>query len=249
MRKVRRERVGELDVVITGGTDGVGGGDGPLVVLLHGFGAPGTDLVGLAPMLKIPPQMRFAFPAAPLSLAGPDLGFGAMGMMDARAWWLIDIERLQGQLMTGQFERLATEVPDGLMAARSKIETTLDELERGLRVPPGQTVLGGFSQGAMLSTDVMLRGRRKLAGVVIWSGTVIAEGEWRPLLSSSQGLPILQSHGVMDPILPFESAERLRSHLDGAGAKLDFVAFRGGHEIPDLVLSKTSAFLQRVLMA
>ena len=37
MRKVRRERVGELDVVITGGTDGVGGGDGPLVVLLHGF--------------------------------------------------------------------------------------------------------------------------------------------------------------------------------------------------------------------
>ena len=54
MKRVRRERVGELDVVISGGSDGVGGGDGPLVVLLHGFGAPGTDLVGLGQMLTAP---------------------------------------------------------------------------------------------------------------------------------------------------------------------------------------------------
>jgi phospholipase/carboxylesterase len=169
-------------------------------------------------------------------------------MMDARAWWLIDVERLQMQLMSGRVDRLATEVPDGLAEARRKILGTLDALERGLGVPPGQTVLGGFSQGAMLSTDVMLRGGRKLAGVVLWSGTIIAENEWQPLLSTTAGQPVLQSHGVMDPLLPFEQAERLRDHLLGAGAKLDFVAFRGGHEIPELVLDKTSTFLQRVLL-
>ena len=246
MAKVRRERVGELEVVITGGSDGVGGGNGPLLVLLHGFGAPGTDLVGLATMLSAPAGTRFAFPAAPLSLSSvPELGFG---MMDARAWWPIDLERLQA-LQAGRVARVASEeVPAGLAAARDKLNQTLDALERGLGVPAGQTVLGGFSQGAMLATDVMLRSGRKLAGVVLWSGTIIAEPEWRPLLSKVANLPVLQSHGVMDPLLPFEQAERLRDHLSGAGAKLDFVAFRGGHEIPELVLDKTSAFLQRVLL-
>lgn len=245
MAKVRRERVGDLDVVITGGTDGMGGGDGPLVVLLHGFGAPGTDLVGLAPYLSAPKDTRFAFPAAPISLSSiPELGFG---MMDSRAWWLIDMERIQMDLMARRFDRMAAEVPAGLKEAREKIEHTLDALEKGLRVPAGKTVLGGFSQGAMLSADVMLRSARKLAGVVLWSGTIIAEPEWVSRLERAHGLPILQSHGVMDPILPFEQAERLRDHLQGADAKLDFVAFRGGHEIPDLVVEKTSAFLQRVL--
>ena len=163
MAKVRRERVGELEVVITGGSDGVGGGNGPLLVLLHGFGAPGTDLVSLATMLSAPAGTRFAFPAAPLSLSSvPELGFG---MMDARAWWLIDLERLQA-LQAGRVARVASEeVPAGLAAARDKLNQTLDALERGLGVPAGQTVLGGFSQGAMLATDVMLRSGRKLAGV------------------------------------------------------------------------------------
>ncbi len=246
MAKVRKERVGELDVVIAGGTDGVGGGKGPLVVLLHGFGAPGTDLVSLSAYLRAPKDTRFAFPAAPISLSSiPEMGFG---MMDSRAWWLIDIERIQIELMSGRYDRMASDVPAGLSAAREKICHTLDDLERGLGVPTGKTVLGGFSQGAMLSTDVMLQTGRKLAGVVLWSGTIIAEPQWQPLLSRTHGLPILQSHGVMDPLLPYEQAERLRDKLQGAGAKLDFVAFRGGHEIPDLVVEKTSAFLERVLV-
>lgn len=246
MAKVQKVRIGELDVVIAGGTDGMGGGEGPLVVLLHGFGAPGTDLVGLAPYLRAPRDTRFAFPAAPIALSSiPEMGFG---MMDSRAWWLIDIERIQMDLMARRFDRMAAEVPAGLADARDKICNTLDLLEKWLRVPEGKTVLGGFSQGAMLSADVMLRAGRKLAGVLLWSGTIIAEEEWLSRLPGAHGLPILQSHGVMDPILPFEQAERLRDHLQGAGAKLDFVAFRGGHEIPDLVVDKTSAFLQRVFL-
>ena len=66
---MREERLAGLQTVITGGTDGVGGGDGPVVVLLHGFGAPGAALVPLAGALPVPDGTRFVFPAAPLSLA------------------------------------------------------------------------------------------------------------------------------------------------------------------------------------
>ena len=60
-------------VRLTGGEDGQGGGDGPLVVLCHGFGAPGDDLVSLAESIDVPAAVRFAFPAAPLSLGA---GYG-----------------------------------------------------------------------------------------------------------------------------------------------------------------------------
>src|SRR5690606_2105799 len=49
---MRTEILGGLTACVTGGTDGKGGGDGPVVVLLHGFGAPGTDLVALGPALS-----------------------------------------------------------------------------------------------------------------------------------------------------------------------------------------------------
>ena len=61
---MRQERFGGLNVRITGGTDGKGGGRGPLVLLLHGFGAPGDDLVSLADVLNVPTGTRFVFPKA-----------------------------------------------------------------------------------------------------------------------------------------------------------------------------------------
>ncbi|MBW2687113.1 MAG: hypothetical protein JRE19_14540, partial [Deltaproteobacteria bacterium] len=62
---MREERFAGITVRLTGGEDREGGGDGPLVVLMHGFGAPGTDLVGLWRVLGVPSSIRFAFPEAP----------------------------------------------------------------------------------------------------------------------------------------------------------------------------------------
>ncbi|MEO1335555.1 MAG: hypothetical protein AAFV29_07910, partial [Myxococcota bacterium] len=67
-RSMQTVQMGSLTVRIVGGTDGQGGGDGPMVVLMHGFGAPGTDLVGLAQVMKAPTGTRFVFPEAPLRL-------------------------------------------------------------------------------------------------------------------------------------------------------------------------------------
>jgi phospholipase/carboxylesterase len=62
-----------------------------------------------------------------------------------------------------------------------------------------------------------------------------------------KGLPVFQSHGTMDDILPFIGAERLRDALTGAGVVVDWHGFRGGHEIPPLVVARLGRFLSRLL--
>src|SRR5213595_2529066 len=99
-------------------------GDGPVTcVLLHGFGAPGDDLVALAQYIRLPSPdlVRFVFPAAPIELGGL---YG-----DARAWWRLDLERLERELSSGQERDRRSEVPDGLTDARTKLASWLTALE------------------------------------------------------------------------------------------------------------------------
>lgn len=243
---MRTASLGGLTVRITGGSDGSGGGDGPLVVLLHGFGAPGDDLVPLGdvyaramgPAASARGPVRFAFPAAPLSL---DLSPGA------RAWWMIDLARFEVAVNSGSTRDLADDVPDGLAPARERISAMLDALQAELGIAGSRVVLGGFSQGAMLSCDVALRSDRPLAGLVLLSGTFLCRPEWTPLLAARAGLPVFQSHGRQDPLLPFSLADELATALRGAGLEVDWLPFAGGHEIPPAVIARSGAFLARVL--
>ena len=234
--------LGGLACRVVGGSDRQGGGDGPLVVLLHGFGAPGDDLVSLSRVLAAPRGTRFVFPAAPLSI---DVGYGAM--FDSRAWWMIDMARLERALTTGQARDLTRDVPEGLAPARAKVTALLEDCETKLGADPAKTVLGGFSQGAMLSLDVALHTERKLAGLVLMSGTLLAEDEWIPRMASRHALPVFQSHGTQDPLLPFAIAERLRDAMTEAGLAVTFVPFRGAHEIPPPVLDGVGKFLESTL--
>jgi phospholipase/carboxylesterase len=224
------EQLGSLKVRLTGGTDGRGGGDGPVVVLLHGWGAPGDDLVPLGQEIDAPRGTRYVFPEAPLSM---QMGFG-----DSRGWWMLDLEQRQRDL--------SRKVPEGLAEARAKVVALLDDLER--RLAAKQIVLGGFSQGAMLACDVALRTGRPLAGLVMLSGTLLAADEWTPLMPKRKGLRVFQSHGSMDQLLPSFMAEQLRDLLVQAGLSVEWVGFRGGHEIPSVVLDRLGAFLRAVLV-
>ncbi len=240
MTKVRKQRFGGLDFVILGGSDGLGGGHGPLCVLLHGFGASGTDLVPLGRMLGGPPGMRFAFPAAPILLGGEGMP------SDSRAWWRIDMDRIQRSLMGGRLADYLREEPVGLTEARELLVPALEALVRELGVPAGQLVLGGFSQGAMLSLDVALRTTLPLMGVILWSGTIIAEQIWQKQLPSRRGLRVFQSHGRQDPLLPFAVATSLHQQLTAAGLRVDWHEFMGSHEIPMPIVQATIGFLNTV---
>jgi phospholipase/carboxylesterase len=233
--------VGGLKIRVVGGPDGHGGGDGPFVMLLHGFGAPGDDLVPLADVIDLPRETRWLFPEAPLSL---NMGFG-----DSRAWWIIDFARIQADRQAGRIRDLSIEVPQGLALARERILTFLNELPRQLQIDYKKTIIGGFSQGAMLTCDAVLHTGYPFAGLVQLSGNLLAREVWSPLIGKRKGLPVFQSHGMQDDILPHIGAERLRDSLNQAGLAVEWHSFRGGHEIPETVLRGLSAFMRKRLGA
>ena len=202
------------------------------VVLLHGFGAPGDDLVSLAEVIDAP--VRFVFPEAPLELGGL---YG-----DSRAWWLLDLARLEDELRRGIPRDRRDEVPDGLPAARAQVTRLLEQVES--RLPTGGLVLGGFSQGAMVSLDVALHRETPPGGLILMSGTLLASSEWEPRMPKLAGVPVLQSHGRADGLLPFGIAEVLRDKLVAAGARVEWHEFVGGHEIPLAVLAAATRFLR-----
>ena len=215
----------------------VGPADAKLtVVLMHGFGAPGDDLLGLAPYIQAP--VRFVFPEAPLELGGL---YG-----DARAWWLLDLARLERDLASGTPQDRASEVPEGLADARAHVTRFIAELEAKLAITDSQLVLGGFSQGAMVALDVALHLATPPAGLVLMSGTFLAEPVWGPRFASLAGVPVLMSHGRRDQLLPFSASERLRDQLRAAGAKVEWIDFLGGHEIPPQVVEAVGAFLRKL---
>jgi phospholipase/carboxylesterase len=236
---MRQETIGGLKVRLTGGTDGHGGGNGPAVILLHGYGAPGDDLVPFAQAFNGLTGTRWIFPEGPLSLG---FGYG-----ESRAWWVIDMARLEADRAAGRVRDLSGEVPRGLPQARQALDTFLGALPRVLPMDGKKTLIGGFSQGAMLTCDVVMRTAFPFAGLIQLSGSLLARQDWKASVSHRGGLPVFQSHGTQDPILPYVMAERLRDELSRVGLAVEWHRFRGGHEIPEPVLIELGRFLTRVL--
>src|SRR5258708_5276557 len=152
---MKQMKLGTLDARITGGTDGDGGGEGPLVILLHGFGARGDDLVGLWRALAAPRGTRYVFPEAPV-----DLGPAFVG---GRAWWWIDLEARMRRAQKG--EHSIADVPQGLDLARTQVDALVEDAVRLLRPPSAKGALGAFSQAPTLSIDGALRSDHALAGL------------------------------------------------------------------------------------
>ncbi|MCA9030272.1 MAG: hypothetical protein KDA58_10130 [Planctomycetaceae bacterium] len=216
-----------------------------LVVISHGFGAPGDDLVSIgAHLLQMHPQLldrvEFVFPAAPLDLSD-------RGIPGGRAWWMIDMEELQRTIESGQSRNLRSTVPDGLTEARDSLGRTVGLLRERHDLEWDRVVLGGFSQGAILSTDLCFRLPANPAALIAWSGTLINEAEWRQLASRRAGMPMLQSHGRSDAILPFSVAEVLRDLAQEHGIVHQWRPFSGQHEIPAEIVQASGDLLVGLL--
>ncbi len=214
------------------------------VVLCHGYGAPGTDLVPLAqPVLttasaQAKPKAVMIFPAAPLDLAD-------QGIPGGRAWWPVDLDRLVNRRTPELMQQFQKSCPQGLRESRERLLALLAEAGKHFDLTADRFVLGGFSQGAMLATDVALRLKKMPAGLVALSGALINEGEWRQLALERGRLAALQSHGRNDSILPFSAGTALRDLLLEGGADVDFVPFNGDHEIPLEVLHRLTHLVRR----
>lgn len=231
---MRERRYAGITVRLTGGTDREGGGDGPLVVLMHGFGAPGTDLVGLWRVLDVPAEVRFAFPEAPNQIPG---------MPGARAWWMLDLIRAETAMSAGP-RSYANEIPEGMQEATDRVVGMLTELQDDLSVAEERLVVGGFSQGSMVACNAVFTRELSPSGLVILSGTPVNLSAWRVGMSKREGLRVLQSHGERDPLLSFDAAEDLRDAMREASLQVEWLPFRGGHEIPMSVLDGLGRFIR-----
>ncbi|WP_047816663.1 alpha/beta hydrolase [Rhodopirellula islandica] len=229
----------------------VDGSDEPWlpVILCHGYGAPGDDLVGLTDYLvsklgDAAKAVRFVYPVAPGDLAD-------QGMPGGRAWWPLNMASLQQLLQTSQFDQLHDQTPPGIESASDQLVSTIQAVlssmpadpPAGSNEQPGTTkssrpyVLGGFSQGAMVSMNAALTGDIPPPNVLVqFSGTLVCGPKWREAASKSGGgrlkaTRVLQSHGTLDQILPFSSAATLADTLHEEAEEWDFRAFQGPHTI------------------
>lgn len=221
-------------------------GTGPrlVVVLCHGFGAPGHDLVPIADELfdlnqTLAADVEFVFPEAPLRL-------DHVGLPGGRAWWHIDMNELLAAIEHGNLRILRDRRPAGMDAASSALLGVLTDLQRQTNLPNSRFVLGGFSQGSMLAVDTALQWSAAPGGLCLWSSTLVSEAEWRANIARLKGVPVVQTHGRQDPILPFAAAVWLRDLLIEAGADVTFVEFSGPHTITHAGLEALVEMLARL---
>jgi phospholipase/carboxylesterase len=214
----------------------VRGGEGPpTLVLLHGYGSHAEDWEPFTHTLAVPQGTRFVFPEAPETTVPPD------GPIGGRAWWRLGLDE---HIPRGRrLPDLSGTRPPGLARAASLVRTLLSDLRWRRR---GPIVLGGFSQGAMVSSEIAFRSRAPLAALVLLSGTTVDEASWRPGFATRRGLPVFISHGRRDETLPFEVADRYRRELEAAGLDVTWVPFDGGHEVPEAVVVALNAFLGKL---
>ena len=203
------------------------------IVFLHGYGANKEDLAPLASFLEIGRPLNYYFLDAPNEIP---IGFGMIG----RAWFQLDYQKLDEAMRCGDFSKFAEHVPEGLYQSASLVEVALAEISNKYE----KLYLAGFSQGSMISAQVSLSNPGLANKLVLLSSTFINEKKWTELVESAEKLPIFQSHGVADQVLPFNEAKRLSEFFKAKGFSNQFVEFPGGHEIPPQVLQQLGNFLR-----
>ncbi len=242
MKSVER-KIGELDCTIVD-APGCEKAIRAIAVILHGFGASGRDLVPVAPELyRADPTglagVRFVFPMAPIKL-------DEFGDYDSRAWWPIDMIRLQEMMESGQIRDLRNDRPKLLEQRYVEMNEMIKIVQKEAGVDSNKTIVGGFSQGAMLATEVALRSEPQVGGLIVWSGTLLSEDSWRKHAGRLKDLSVVQSHGRIDPILPYVGAEWLKNLLVETGQQVKFASFNGPHTIPPAGITMATELIKAV---
>ncbi len=198
-----------------------GGPAKQLLILCHGVGADGSDLLGIAPYLaKVLPDAKFMAPDAPHRF---DLApFG-------RQWFSL--------LEVTQETRLA-----GAQAAAPILDAFIDAQLAAHGLEDKDLALIGFSQGTMMALHVGLRRRRAPAAIVGYSGMLVGEN----LLASEMTCrpPVLLVHGDTDDVIPPDSLPEAVAALEGAGLRVRHELRPGlGHGLDDRAIILAMDFL------
>jgi phospholipase/carboxylesterase len=213
-------------------TTAIGTPDAPLLlVLMHGYAMRPSDLSPFAHSLGVP--AFFLFPQGPVT-----------SPIGGHAWWSVDLDAREAALSVGPRD-LANEYPQGLAAARQALGEFLDAVVAEFQ--PRRLVIGGFSQGGMLALDGVLWGSKPVDALVLLSASRLASRDWEPRRTRLHNLPVFVSHGAADQDLAFSAGERLRDFVLESEARVSWVPFETGHEVPLVVWRGLRKFLTSLL--
>ncbi|MBV9374005.1 MAG: prolyl oligopeptidase family serine peptidase [Alphaproteobacteria bacterium] len=203
-----------------------GGKPRRLVILLHGLGADGNDLIGLAPYwARLLPDAEFLSPNASFPCDMAPYGYQWFSSQD----------------------RSPEAVLGGVRAAAPVLDAFIDEALEERHLGSSALALVGFSQGTMMSLFVGLRRAEPVAGIVGFSGRLLAPELLASELRSRP--PTLLVHGTEDPVVPYSSMAAAETALKAAGVPVETVTAVGiGHSIDDQGLRRGGQFLKRVLI-
>lgn len=237
--KISRFKLAGLQCVEVAPEDSAGQ-DLPLVVCMHGLGDSGESYTDIPRLLK-GVTCRYIFPTAPIPYAGV-------------GWSWFSFDQLN--------------IAPGAKKTRALVTTLVDELRQKYQTPASRTIIGGFSQGGMLTFEVGLHYPEKLASLFGLSTMLIADadfdimrppspaayygadkGELQQALAHGNALqvPVFMAHGVYDPVVPYALGRSSYELLKKAGLPIEFYEFPGQHEISLDVLAQLQTFLTRCI--
>ncbi|HXC89624.1 MAG TPA: prolyl oligopeptidase family serine peptidase [Stellaceae bacterium] len=202
-----------------------GGSPKQLAMLLHGLGADGNDLIGLAPYwAPLLPEAEFVAPNAPFPCDMAPHGFQ----------WFSSQDRSPAAVLAG------------VRAAAPILDAFIDEALAARGLDDAALALVGFSQGTMMSLYVGLRRARPAAGILGYSGRLLAP---ELLPSELRSRPrVMLVHGTEDPLVPYASLGAAETALKAAGVDVETLTCPGiGHSIDQEGLRRGGEFLKGVL--
>jgi phospholipase/carboxylesterase len=192
-----------------------------LLVLHHGRGSDEHDLLPLGDALDPARRLHLITPRAPLTLPGAP----------GNHWYLVP--------------RVGYPDPDTFRSARQALAELHDELWERTGIPPGKTVLGGFSMGTVMSYALGLdAGRPMPAGILALSGFIPTVEGWEPDLAGREGLRVFIAHGRRDPVIDVAFARRAGRLLREGGLEVDYHEGDGGHHVDPAHIPPAVAWLR-----
>ncbi|MGR3513760.1 MAG: alpha/beta hydrolase [Paracoccaceae bacterium] len=215
----------ELNFSRRASTSGV---DSSVVLFLHGYGADGADLLGLADPLAphLPDTVFIAADAPERSMANP------MGYQWFPIPWI-----------DGSTDAAAAE---GMQRSAKLLDGLIDRILAEEGIDADQLILFGFSQGTMMSLHVAPRRREPVAGIVAFSGRLMVPERLGEEMQSTP--PVLLIHGNADDVVPFAEMQTAGEALQGAGFTVFAHVMEGtAHGIAPDGLSVALAFIREHL--
>jgi phospholipase/carboxylesterase len=202
-----------------------GGAPQSLVLLLHGVGSNGADLIGLAPHLADAlPHTEFVSPDA----------FEPYDMAPVGYQWFSLADRSLPMMMRE------------VRRAAPKLQSFIDQLLADRRLDESKLAIVGFSQGTMMTLHVGLRRRRPPAALVGFSGALLAGPELMTEITARP--PVLLVHGEQDDVVPVQALAVAEASLTAAGVPCETLRCQSlGHGIDDKGLTRARAFLAKLL--